>query len=262
MNLLDRLEKKLGAFCIPHLTEILIFGQVVVWIANSAGWMDTQNIVLIPEMVMNGEYRRLATFLFIPPNVHPIFLVFAWMFFYFMGSALEAQWGEFHYNLFILVGYAATVAVSFLNPQYAVTNTFIGTSVFLAFALLYPDFMIYIFFIIPVRIKWVAAFTWVTYAFSLFTGNWATRLTILASISNIALFFGADLFRAAKAGGRKMAHQTQEIIKTAEPFHRCGVCGKTDQTDPALDFRYCSRCVGSIGYCAEHIARHEHKLNA
>ncbi len=259
MSYLDKLERKLGPFSIPHLTEILIFGQVVVWAANAAGWLDIQNIVLIPDLVLKGEYRRLATFLFIPPNTHPVFLIFAWMFFYFMGRALEDKWGEFHYNLFILVGYAATVAVSFFYPWHPVTNAFIGTSIFLAFALLYPDFMIYIFLILPVRIKWVAAFTWATYAYGLIFGSAPNRLYILASISNIALFFGADLLRAAKQGSRKMTRQTLEVVLPQEPFHKCAACGITDQTHPRMDFRYCSRCEGSLGYCADHIHHHEHR---
>ena len=82
-----------------------------------------------------------------------IFAFFAWYLFYLMGNALEGHWGAFRYNLFLLIGYLVTVAVAFLYPYAAATNIFIGGSVFLAFAYLYPDFQLYIFFIIPVRLN-------------------------------------------------------------------------------------------------------------
>ncbi|OGR87756.1 MAG: hypothetical protein A3A86_02705 [Elusimicrobia bacterium RIFCSPLOWO2_01_FULL_60_11] len=259
MNLLDKFERKLGPFSIPHLTEILIFGQAAVWLCSQAGWLDLSNIVLIPELVRAGEYRRLATFLFIPPVAHPVFIIFAWLIFFYMGKALESHWGEFHYNLFIFTGYAATVTVSFLHPAQAVANTFIGTSVFLAFALLYPDFVIYIFFILPLKIKWIAAFTWASYAFGLVFGSPASRLSILASIANIILFFGRDILAWTRSRGRKVTSQVKETVVVARPFHTCAACGKTDKTHPQEEFRYCSRCAGSLGYCSEHIRGHEHR---
>lgn len=259
MNFLDKLERKLGPFSIPRLTEILIFGQVAVWICSQAGWLDLSNIVLVPALVQAGEFRRLATFLFTPPVAHPIFILFAWLIFFYMGKALESHWGEFHFNLFIFAGYAATVAVSFLHPAQAVANTFIGTSVFLAFALLYPDFVIYVFFILPVKIKWIAALTWGAYAFGLIFGSPANRLSILASVANIVLFFGRDLWVWSRSRGRKVTFQVKEAAAVVQPFHRCAICGKTDKTHPQEEFRYCSRCGGSAGYCSEHIRGHEHR---
>ena len=259
MNFLEKMERRFGGFFIPHLTEILIFGQVVVWFASSAEWLDLRKITLVPALVLAGDASRLVTFLFIPPAVHPVFLIFAWIFFFFMGTALETQWGEFRYNLFIFAGYAATVAVSFLSPAIPATNAFIGTSIFLAFAFLYPDYVIYIFLIVPVRIKWVAAFTWASYALGLVGGSWPTRLNILASISNILIFFGGDLWRLIKAGGRRAALHATATVRPAEPFHRCAVCGITEQSHPDMSFRYCSGCRGEFGYCADHIRAHEHK---
>lgn len=260
MSFLEKLEKKLGNFAVPHLTEILIFGQVAVFVASNAGWLEIGNVLLIPERVLMGEWRRLATFLFIPPDVHPVFLIFAWLFYYFMGTALESHWGEFRYNLFIFIGVSATIAVSFLNPFLPAGNAFIGGSIFLAFAFLYPDFVIYIFFILPVRIKWVAIITWATYILGLIFGSWQTRLEILASVSNLLLFFGKDLLGLAKFGGKKMVRQTQEIVEISAPFHKCAVCGITDKTNPEMEFRYCSRCRTQQGFCKDHILNHTHDL--
>ena len=259
MSLLDKLERKLGPFSIPHLTEILIVGQVTMWISAQSGWLDVHSLVLVPQLVLEGEYRRLATFLFIPPRAHPIFVIFAWLIFYSMGKALESHWGEFRYNLFIFIGYAATVGLAFLNPYQIVPNTFIATSIFLAFALLYPNFVIYLFFILPVKMKWVAAITWASYALGFVFGSFASRLSILASVVNIAIFFGSDILAWVKSWGRAATLQVQETVKESRPFHQCALCGKTDRTHPHEEFRYCSRCESSLGYCSEHIRGHEHR---
>ena len=115
-----------------------------------------------------------GNFLFDPPLQNPLFAFFAWYLFYLMGTALEEHWGAFRYNIFLLIGYLMTVAVSFLIPALPVTNAYIGGSVFLAFAFLYPDFILQIFFVLPVRIQWLALITWLYYGYLLLFGGWHT----------------------------------------------------------------------------------------
>ena len=40
--------------------------------------------------------------------------------------------------------------------------------------------------------------------------------------------------------------------------HRCTVCGRTDVSNPELEFRYCSKCKGYYCYCQDHINNHVH----
>jgi hypothetical protein len=164
MNISDYLEKKFRRFAIPNITLYLITGQVVLFVLNLVGQFDLAFTLLIPELVREGQWWRLIAFIFTPPAAHPVFIIFAWYLFYLMGNALEGHWGTFRFNLFLLVGYTVTVAVSFLFPAYPATNIFIAGSVFLAFAFLYPDFEILIFFILPVKVKWLALITWIGYA--------------------------------------------------------------------------------------------------
>lgn len=257
MNLLDTLERKFRGYAIPNLTLSLIIGQVIFFVFNLTGKFLLERVVLVPELVLMGEWWRLLTFLFIPPLTNPLFAFFAWYMFYLMGSALEGHWGDFRYNLFLLIGYVVTIAVSFLFPLYSATNIFIGGSVFLAFAFLYPDFQIYIFFILPVKMKWLAILTWIGYAYQIITGSWSTRLLVLASISNFLLFFGRDIFWRMKSGNRQMVTKAREITGKREAFHRCTTCGVTDQSNPGTEFRYCPEC-GGLGYCKDHIMNHEH----
>lgn len=257
MHLLDTLERKFRRYAIPNITVYLIAGQVLFFMFVLSGRFILARVVLIPELVMAGEWWRLITFLFIPPLTNPIFAFFAWYLVYLMGGALEGHWGAFRYNLFLLVGYLVTVAVSFLFPVYPATNLFLGGSIFLAFAFLYPDFQLYILFIIPVKIKWLALLTWIGYAYEIIVGTGQSRLLVLASISNFLLFFGRDIYWRMKTGKNRMAAQAREHSGKKEAFHTCAVCGITDLSHPAMEFRYCPECGGQ-GYCAAHIFDHQH----
>jgi len=254
---LDTLEKKFRRYAVHNITLYLILGQVLFFVFRLSGRFILERIVLIPDYVLMGEWWRLITFLFIPPITNPIFAFFAWYMFYLMGNALEDHWGAFRYNLFLIIGYVVTVAVSFILPMYAATNLFIGGSVFLAFAFLYPDFTLYIFFILPVKIKWLALLTWIGYAYEVLFGSWSTRLLVLASISNFLLFFGRDIIWRVKTGKKVMATQARQFSGKREAFHTCSTCGITDLSHPQMEFRYCPEC-GGLGYCMDHIENHEH----
>jgi hypothetical protein len=130
--------------------------------------------------------------------------------------------------------------------------------VFLAFAFLYPDFVLQLFFILPVRIKWLALLTWIGYGYIIFFGPWSEGLLALASISNFLLFFGNDIVWRIKAGKRTMTTQARQLSGKKEAFHTCATCGITDLSHPHMEFRYCPEC-GGLGYCSDHIADHEHK---
>jgi hypothetical protein len=261
MALLNRLERLFGRFAIPHLSLYLVIGQVVFWSVAYLGFFDLERIALLPLAVKAGEAWRLVTFLFLPPNSHPVFIAFAWYMFWLMGSALEGYWGEFRFNLYLLLGWALTVAVAWPFPGNYTTNVFLAGSVFLAFAFLNPDFELLIFFILPVKIKWLALLQAVFYGYALLAGRWPVRLAVLASVGNFLVFFTGDIIRWMKTGRRRMEHRAQQAADREtedQPRHRCRICGKTERSHPQLDFRYCSKCAGEECYCSEHLANHEH----
>ncbi len=258
MSFLDKLDRKFRGVGIPNITLYIVVGQAFFYLAAYSGHLDVTRMLMIPSLVMQGEWWRMIAFIFIPPSSNILFVFFVLYFFFMMGNALEGHWGTFRDNVFLLLGYLITIAVSFLVPNSAATNVFLGASIFLAFAHLYPEFTIYIFFVLPVKIKWLALLTWAGYALSLITGGWHTRIFILASIANYLIFFGDDIWWRMKSGRRKMAEEARTISGKREAFHRCEVCGKTDISDPQMDFRYCAEC-GGLGYCMDHIKNHEHK---
>jgi len=262
MGSLNRLERALGRYAIPNLSLYFVMGQVAFWAVSLPflSGFDLERIALLPAAVRQGEIWRLGSFLLLPPSTHPVFLAFVWYMFYLMGSALEDYWGVFRFNLFILLGWALTVGVAFLTPGSYTTNLFLGGSVFLAFAFLNPDFELLIFFILPVKIKWLALIQWVFYGYALLFGGWSVRLATLAALGNFLVFFAGDIVQRVKTGRRRMEHQARQAaaLESDEPRHRCQVCGKTDRTDRLMDFRYCSKCANDECYCADHIANHEH----
>ncbi len=261
MALLDRLERALGRWALPGVSLYLVIGQVGVYLLAMLGRMDATLLMLVPELARHGEPWRLVSFLFVPPNTNFVFIAFAWWMFYLMGNALEAYWGVFRYNLFLLLGYGLTVGLAFLQPDAIVSNEFLAGSVFLAFAYLNPEFEIMLFFILPVKIRWLALFAWASYAALFVMGSWASRLQIVAAVGNFFIFFGRDLWLSAGLVRRRRAQaavQRAHAAEEDEPRHRCRICGKTDRTDPQLDFRYCSKCAGSQCYCPDHIFSHEH----
>ena len=260
MKILDQLERKYGRYGVPNVTVGLIFLQVAAYVLSISRLEILQGLYLIPRLVLEGQIWRLFTFLAVPPITNPIFAFFFWYLFYLMGTALENHWGTFRYNIYLVIGYIATVAVSFLVPDSLSTNLFLQGSVFLAFAFLYPDFVMYLFFILPVKIKWLALLTWIGYFFTLVFGSWSSRLLVLASICNFLLFFASDIRERIKTGKRHMEFQAKGTAQHSkkEPFHRCVVCGITDITNPDMDFRYCPECKDTPGYCSEHLPNHQH----
>ncbi len=264
MSLLDKLERALGRYAITNLSIYIVMGQVFVLLGAMFNLLDLRLFVLVPSRVLGGEWWRLLTFPFYlaPPTgaIGPVFTAFALYMFYLMGGALEGYWGAFRYNLFLFLGYALTVGAAFVTPGYVVTNVFLGTTVFLAFAYLNPDFEFIVFFILPVKVKWLALLTWVLFGVRFALGAWPERLQNLASGGNFLIFFSRDLFGGVRRGQRAVVRKARAIAETDEPRHRCTTCGKTDVTNPEMDFRYCSKCAGDECYCSEHIHHHVHTV--
>ena len=267
MGFFNRFERALGRFAIPGLALYLIGGQVMFLGFALLGRFDLERILLVPALILQGEFWRLFTFAFVPPvsgqltMVGAVFLAVSWYFFHMISQALENHWGVFRFNLFFLLGWALTVAVSFLTPYQATGYSFFAVSVFLAFAFLNPDFELYLFFILPVKIKWFALVMWLGFAYVLVVGGWNARLAVLAATGNFLAFFARDIVQRIRTGRQHMQQQVRRSAFRAdenEARHRCVVCGKTDLTDRQMDFRYCSKCGNDECYCAGHIFNHVH----
>ena len=269
MSLLDKIERRFRRYAVPHLTIGLILCQVVMYVAAQGdllkagqggpqGQTVVDRIALVPEKVLEGQVWRLRD-LRVRATRHKCRLCLLLLVLVLShGRSIELSWGTFRYNVYLLIGYLATIAVSFLTPQSPASISFLQGSVFLAFAALFPDFVIQLFFLLPVKIKWLALLAWIYYFFALVSGPWTTRLLVLASICNFLLFFDKDIIYRLQRGRRSMAMQASRIAAKPKPyFHRCTVCGITDRSHPQASFRYCRQCDGHHGYCMEHLRNHQ-----
>ncbi|MEI8345593.1 MAG: hypothetical protein WCG06_05935, partial [Candidatus Omnitrophota bacterium] len=188
----EKLRDWLERICIRHLTVMLIAGSATSYVYSVFDRRFVGMLALVPAAAWTGEYWRFVSFVFCPLEMHPIFAFFVYYFFFLMGTTLEADWGPARFTRYIATAVAVTVGLSFFYPIGVYTNEFIFTSIFLAFAVLYPDFLVYVFFILPVKMKYLAGFTWVCYGLTLVYGGWPAKIGVAAVTVNFLIFFGPE----------------------------------------------------------------------
>lgn len=244
MTFLDKLEKRFGSFAIGNIAVYLVLGQVAIWIL-SWGYVDhdgsnalLERMLFDSRAVLEGEFWRVFAFPLIPPTTHPIFLIFAWYIFYMMAGALESQWGAFRLNLYLIVGAVLGMTGAMLLQGYPLSNGIWGTTVFLAFAYLFPDFELRLFFVLPVKVRWLGWIMWAGLGLLFFGTPWQFKIFILASVSNYVLFFGKDIVATMRSKKRIADLKAEKAKIEEEPFHTCSECGATDKSHPDRDFRY------------------------
>lgn len=262
MKLLNKLERKFGKFAIKNLMGYIVFANAAVYLLFMFNPPIINNLVLYPSRVLSGEVWRLITFLFIPPTTTKfvLFVIFALYIDYLIGSSLEQQWGTFKFNIYYLVGVIGTIIGAFLTGV-PMDNYYLNISLFFAFTKLFPDFQFVLFFILPVKVKYLGWIAWGFFVFNFVIGSTSVRVAIIAAIINYILFFGKETLtgrkQATSAHIRKKAYKTN-MSPQKEHLHQCEVCKKTDQVDVNLEFRHCSKCEGQHEYCMEHLFTHEH----
>lgn len=194
---LDKLERSFGEWAPPTPSLYLVGMNAAVWVLTLLKPEFPLRLALDPELVMSGEVWRLLTFLFIPPDLAPMWMVFWLLMFYSFANALEGEWGEFKFAVYYAVGAAATVAASAALGT-GLSSLPLNTSLFLAFARLFPEVELYIFFVLPVKVRWLAWVAWGVFGLNFLMGSWVTRLALLAGVANWALFFGREALEDLK----------------------------------------------------------------
>lgn len=279
LNWLDKLERKLGRFAIPNLTVYLLVGYVIGFgIVNLMRDM-VGYLTLEPALILRGQVWRLISWVLIPPTDNLISLVFLVLLYYSLGTALERTWGSFRYNVYIFSGLLFTVLAVFglyafyyfrygvevpLSAVGLIGTNYITMSIFLAFAVIYPDMEVMLYFILPIKMKWMALVYVVLAGYDFINGGIGIRAAIGASLLNFVIFFLST--RNYKRFGPREQARKAKFKKQSSPHmtytngahHRCAVCGRTELDDPCLEFRFCSKCNGNYEYCQDHLFTHEH----
>lgn len=282
MNFLNKMERKIGKYAIPNLMIYLIAAYCIGFVIYTVNPNFMLMLTLSPYHILHGQVWRLITWILMPTDTRVFSLLIMALLYYQLGSALERSWGTFRFNVYIFGGMLFTVIGAFvlygiyaaagtgsletisLISSLTFTTNYINLTIFLAFAVMYPEMQILLFFIIPVKMKWMAVVYAVLIAINLILTSWGGRIAIIMSILNFLIFFLST--RNYRRVSPKEIHRKQVFkAQMREPRrgsmvtkHKCAVCGRTELDDPNLEFRFCSKCDGNYEYCQDHLFTHQH----
>lgn len=281
MNWIDKLERKFGRFGVENLTMYVIICYVVGYFLAYFNPSLLSMLSLEPALILRGQIWRIITWVIYPPSMsNVLWFVIAIVFFYYpIGTSLERTWGSFRYTLYIFSGILFSVIgafiLYFITGAYGIGSLFntyyISLSVFLAYALSYPDMQILLWFVIPIKMKWMAIVYGAIILYDMITylrmGLWVYVVPIIASLLNFVLFFFST--RNMQRYNPKEVHRRREFKKAVAQSrvnpatggitkHKCAICGRTEKDDPNLEFRFCSKCNGNYEYCQDHLFTHQH----
>ena len=259
---LNSLRRRIDRFCvlhpnfgIPNLMLYIVIGNIAFYLLSLFSTLDGGSFYSILSFswagLKQGQLWRLLSFSFLPMTTSPFWLLVSCYFYYWIGATITS----------LITGYDWQVA----GAEY------VNLAMFFAFATLYPDAQVLLFFFIPVKIKWMAILDACYFAYIIFfcavSRYWIGVVLPLVALLNFFVFFAPELGRFAKreqTRTKQAAHfhntvrQTQREQQSQGYRHKCAVCGRTDVTNPELQFRYCSKCAGYHCFCSDHIFNHVH----
>lgn len=278
MKFLNKMERKFGKFAISGLMRYIVIINVV---GALLGLISTdvyfQYLSLDFGQILHGQIWRFVTFIFYPSlgsgYINPMDILFFAIELYLynmIGNSLENAWGAFRFNLYFASGIILNILSSIIlyvtfGASFPIGLSAINQAMFLAFAVLYPNIQLLLFFIIPVKVKWLGILYGAIIGYNVISylagGAFSLALAELMGIANFLIFFlvtrnyrkvsPKQQYRRAKF--KKEVRESKGITR-----HKCAVCGRTEQDDENLEFRFCSKCDGNYEYCMEHLFTHEH----
>ena len=267
------LHPRLG---IPGLMRYIVIANALIYVVSifDKSGLLLSALAMSPEAVLHGQVWRLATYVLIPTN-GGFWLVVSLMFYYWLGDALERLWGSAKFTIYYLSGTLLSALAALLvyaidrQPIALFGASYVNTALFMAYALTYPDAMVRIYFILPIKMKWLAVLEGALYVIQILqhlaARQWGMALMPVIAMLNLFVFFSPDFSRRVdrfQARHRSEAVQFRKAVKEQKRQkgynHKCEVCGRTDTDFPDLQFRYCSKCTGYHCYCQDHIFNHMH----
>ncbi|NLW46730.1 MAG: hypothetical protein GXY86_05290 [Firmicutes bacterium] len=260
MNLINQIERKFGHLAIRRLMYYIILANAAVWLLGNINPTLIKQLQLVPELVLRGQIWRLISFITIPPTFNPLWGIITLYLYYLIGTNLENEWGTVKFNLYYFTGMFATIVAVFITGGSA-TSYYLNLSLFLAFARINPHFELLIFFILPVKIKYIAWFIWLIFGYNILSSPFNETIAIIVALINYFLFFGKDTIDLIKL--KRQVHFNRkrffDEIASTPPIHRCAVCEITERDDRRMDFSYCKECSDDYQYCSKHINEHQHQ---
>lgn len=279
MKFLNKMERKYGRYAISNLMKYIIIlysvGTLIdFFIPNFYYGYLSLNF----DAIKQGQIWRLVTFIMAPYGISAnplgilLFAIEAYLY-YMIGNTLERAWGNFRFNLYILSGIFCNIIAGFVvyllfGMTFTAGLAYVFRSMFLAFAVLYPDTQLMLYAVIPIKIKWLGYLYGIMLIYEVIyyltlgvNAGYAQAIAIIVAMANFLIFFlwsrKGKRVSYAHARRRKQHRSTMSSL-SGEPRHRCAICGRTEQDNPDLEFRFCSKCNGNYEYCNDHLFTHEH----
>ncbi|HNX14733.1 MAG TPA: hypothetical protein PK854_05660 [Oscillospiraceae bacterium] len=205
MAFLDKLAYRFRKIAVKNLMLYIASGQFLVFLIDilmGSRFSTTlsQLLEFDRSLILQGQVWRVISFIFIPPSqagLTGLFFIFFVLYFYWMiGNSLENEWGAAKFNLYYYFCILFLIAAGFISGYNV--NTFLNLSLFFAFAVFYPNYQINLFFVLPIKIKWLAYVDALYFLLMLILGPWAIRASVIASVAVFLLFFGKQLSRDIK----------------------------------------------------------------
>ncbi|MEI3189497.1 MAG: hypothetical protein V8S38_07485 [Lachnospiraceae bacterium] len=288
MKWLDKLERKYGKYAIPNLMYYVIILYIVGFVINIvAPELYTEYLALDAQAILHGQIWRIFTFIIQPPNSSYFFILFALYLYYMIGKTLEYMWGAFRFNLYFFSGMLLHVIACLLiylifGMNFQMGSFYLNMSLFFVYVALFPDAEFLLFFIIPIKAKWLGIIEGAYFAITIAAGFivpvgstlWfsllqagimalpANSISALLSLLNFIIFFlgsNRNRFSPKQARRRTIYQKKVHVASQNNTHHRCAICGRTEKDDENLEFRFCSKCKGNYEYCQDHLFTHEHR---
>jgi len=261
-RLLARLERTfLGRLAIEKLTTFIVGGMAITYVLCLARPEFVLHLILVPELVPSQPWR-LVTFLFLPPQTSMIWVLFSLYFTWLIGSNLEQEWGPLKFNFYYLLGAIGTAVAGWVTGT-AQTNIYLNMSLFFAFATLFPDYEIRLFFVLPVKVKWMGLLSGAYVIYKFAVGGMSTKVAVGVVFANYLLFFAGHI--AALVKGRRAlvrqaarrAEQRPQATEREEDARVCAICGKKQEDGADIRVCSCEKCGGTPRQlCLEHARNH------
>lgn len=256
-------------FGIADLMKYITIANVVFWVLGAVNPVLMSYLTFNPALILRGQVWRIVTFALYPPSTGLLAFI-AFYFYYMIGSTLERYWGTAQFNVYFFSGLVLTVVYGFViyfatGMTFNLTAEYIYLSMFFSFAVLFPDMQVLLFYIIPIKIKYLAYIDAALFVFSVFSSSFPANLLPVVAVVNFLIFCGGDIISTLpKRPSKNTVNFRRESTRIRREQqanlynHKCAVCGRTDTDHPELEFRYCSRCAGYHCFCQDHIYNHIH----
>lgn len=259
-TLLTRPERRFGRFAIQNVPTFVAGGMAIVFVLALVKPQFLGVLSLDIEAIKRGQVWRLVTYLFIPSSMSPIWMFFSVYWTWLVGRSLEQEWGPFRLNLYYLLGMIGTTLAAWITGG-AVGNTWLNLSMFFAFATLFPNYQITLFFVIPIKVKWLGLLSAAFLLWSAVTGDWADRAAIGAAMINYLVFFAEHLVDLARRRNVEVRQRARRASMPAPPSAAstdrvCAMCGAKQSEGADIRVCSCAKCQPSRSLCLEHARNH------